>query len=186
MVKLKKKNVRSPIKSLAAILLSAALMLGTATTAFACEIPNDAYKNMISNSENWVTPYKHVEVSIFDLGDGFSSIETTIKEYEIGLQRAAGSITQTKTVEIKNGKEVAATITVSGTFSYDGDSAKVTRSNHTRDVKSGYTETAWSTSESNSGFLSDAVVQASLTVKHENSGKKFSETVKITCDKNGD
>ncbi|WP_312447087.1 hypothetical protein, partial [Lacrimispora sp.] len=79
----------------------------------------------------------------------------------------------------------AATITVKGSFSYNGSNATVTSASHSRSVKSGYTETSWSTNKGGSSTLSDAYVGASLTVKNNSSGKSYSGSAKVTCGKNG-
>jgi hypothetical protein len=90
------------------------------------------------------------------------------------------------TAEIKNGTDVAATITVYGRFSYDGSSATVINYSHSKSIKSGYTESSWTTSKGNSGFLQDAFVGASLTVKETSTSKTYSKSAKVTCSKNGD
>ncbi|GLC79283.1 hypothetical protein [Lacrimispora brassicae] len=179
------KGTKQLSKSILAILLVMVFTFVMATAAFASEALDNANGNIISHSETWVTPYKHVEVTVYDLGDGFTSTEIITDEYGTGLQRASGTKTQKSTVEIKNGSAVAATITVSGTFSYDGSSAKVTDYSHSKSVKSGYTETSWSTNKGGSGLLSDAYVGASLTIKQTSTSKTYSGSAKVTCGKNG-
>lgn len=170
---------------LAAVLV-VIMSLCLAPAAFAAETQEQGTESIISHSVNWVEPNKRIEITEYDLGDGFTATETVVDEYTVGLMRNSGTKTQTKTVEIKNGTSVAATITVSGTFSYDGKDAKVTSYSHDKDIKAGYTETGSGTSKGNSGLLNDAYVSAQLTVKQTSTSKSFSATAKVTCSKNGD
>lgn len=180
------KDMKLSTKAVLAALLVMILTFVMPTMAFASETPDNTNGNIISHSETWITPYKHVEVTVYDLGDEFTSTETITTEHNgSGPLRSSGTLTQSSTVEIKNGSAVAATITVKGSFSYNGSQATVTSANHSRSVKSGYTETSWSTNKGNSGILSDAYVGASLTVKNNSSGKSYSGSAKVTCGKNG-
>lgn len=178
-------NIKKSKAQLAALLVMA-LTFVMPTVAFASETPTDANENIIYHNETWVTPNKHIEVTVYDLGDGFTSTETITTEDVISkLLRASGTKTQNSTIEIKNGSTVAATITVEGTFSYDGNKATVTSYSQSKSVKTGYTQTSWNTQNSNSGLFSDAYVSASLTVKNDNTGKSYSGSAKVTCGKNG-
>lgn len=158
--------------------------LGMTTAAFASEISSNTNGNIISHSETWVTPFKYVEVTVYDLGDGFTATEMVTDD--ISLLRASGTKSQKATTEIKNGSTVAATLTVSGTFSYDGKSAKITDYSSSRSVKSGYAEDSWSTTKRDSSFLyGDARVHSILTVKKNGSSKTYVAFVQVTCGKNG-
>jgi hypothetical protein len=180
------KDTKLSSKAILATLLVMILTFVMPTAAFASETPDNSNGNIISHSETWVTPYKHVEVTVYDLGDEFTSTETiTTERNGSGLLRSSGTLTQSSTVEIKNGSAVAATITVKGSFSYNGSKATVTSASHSRSVKSGYTEASWSTNKGDSSTLSDAYVGASLTVKNNSSGKSYSGSAKVTCGKNG-
>jgi hypothetical protein len=180
------KDTRLSSKAILATLLVMILTFVMPTAAFASETPDNTNGNIISHSETWVTPYKHAEVTVYDLGDGFTSTETITEEYESCLLRASGTKTKSSTVEIKNGSAVAATITVKGSFSYNGSNATVTSASHSRSVKSGYTEDSWSTNKRDSSTLyGDAMVSAMLTVKNNSSGKTYVGNAMVTCGKNG-
>lgn len=144
--------------------------------------------DVIAHSETWVTPNKRIEVTVYDLGDGVTCTETIIDDYGNNLQRASGTKTQTSTVEIKKSTEVIATITVSGTFSYDGKDVKVTDSSYSRSVKLGYTEDSWSTGQRDSNaWVDNAIVNAILIVKERDndSGKSYTGYAYVSCGKNG-
>ncbi len=181
------KDAKLSSKTILVTLLVMILTFVMPTAAFASETSDNTNGNIISHSETWVTPYKHVEVTVYDLGDEFTSMETITTERNGSalLRSSSGTLTQSSTVEIKNGSAVAATITVKGSFSYNGSKATVTSASHSRSVKSGYTETSWSTNKGGSSTLSDAYVGASLTVKNNSSGKSYSGSAKVTCGKNG-
>ena len=167
------------------MLIVVSCSFGLSSVAFAsCYEPVDV-KEIVYYFEEWVTPQTFVATTVYDLGDGFTATQTITTSYA-AVTRASGTLTQTSTVEVKNGTSVAATLTVIGNFSYDGKSATVLSASHSRSVKDGYTETVWSTGSGNSGFLRDAYVTASLTVKQNSTGKSFSETAKVTCSKSGD
>lgn len=173
-------------KRIIATVMVAIMSISLVPAAFAAAPREQKLERVISHSESWVEPNKKVEITEYDLGDGFTAIETVVDEYNVGLTRSSGTKTQEKTVEIKNGTSVAATITVSGTFTYDGKKAKVTSYSQSRTVKPGYTETSWGASKGNSGLLNDAHVSAQLTVKQTSTSKSFSASATITCSKNGD
>ncbi|OUN12026.1 hypothetical protein [Flavonifractor sp. An9] len=173
-------------KRMIATAMVAIMSISLVPAAFAADPQEQKLESVISHSERWVDSNKKVEITEYDLGDGFTAIETVLDEYNVGLTRNSGTKTQEKTVEIKNGTSVAATITVSGTFTYDGKKATVTSYSHSRTVKPGYTETGWGASKGNSGLLNDAYVSAKLTVKQTSTSKSFSKTAEITCSKNGD
>lgn len=176
------------MKRLAKRILTAVLALSLAftfsITSFAVDESTDSGATVISHSETWVTPQKHVTVTVYDLGDGFTATETTVDEY--ALTRATGTKTQTKTYEVKDKSVVAATVTVSGTFSYDGKDCIVVSASHSRTVYSGYTEDSWSTNKRDSSWLyGDAMVNALLVITRNTDGKKFFGNVMVTCGKNG-
>ena len=173
-------------KRIFATVLVVIMSLSLVPAAFAVEPQEQGTEEIISHSVNWVEPNKRIEITEYDLGDGFTATETVIDEYSVGLMRNSGTKKQTKTVDVKNGSSVAATITVSGTFSYDGKKATVTSYSHDKDIKAGYVETGWGASKGNSGLLNDAYVSAQLTVKQTSTSKSFSATAKVTCSKNGD
>lgn len=180
------KDTRLSSKTILVTLLVMILTFVMPIAAFANETPNNTNGDIISRSETWVTPYKHAEITVYDLGDGFTSTETITEEYESGLLRASGTKTKSSTVEIKNGSAVAATITIKGSFSYDGSSAIVTSASYSRSVKSGYTEDSWSTNKRDSSALyGDAMVNAMLIVKNNSSGKTYIGNAMITCSKDG-
>ena len=172
-------------KSLYTTILLTGITFNMTTNIFANDVQPVVTNNqsIISHSETWVTPQKNIEVTVYDLGDGFTATETVTSEYK--LEKASGIKKQTSTTEIKNKSEVAATITVFGEFSYDGKSAKVISYNHSRAIMPGHTEISWNTSKGDSGFLSDAYVKASITVRQTSTSKTFSDSAKVTCDKNG-
>ena len=172
-------------KKMSAVILALVLSLSLCIPAFASDTSVSANQNIISHSEEWIAQNKRMEVTVYDLGDGFTATETITDEYVSGAQRASGTKTQTSTVEVKNGSDVAATITVSGTFSYDGSKATVIDYSHSKSIRTGYEETGWGTAKGNSGFLRDAYVSAELTVKQLSTSKSFSGTAKVTCSKNG-
>ena len=96
-----------------ATLLVTILTFTMSTVAFASETPDNTNGNIISHDETWITPNKHVEVTVYDLDDGFTLTETiTTEDTGFNLLRASGTKTQSSTVEIKNGSAIAATITV--------------------------------------------------------------------------
>lgn len=170
---------------LLAILMTVSLSFGLSSVAFASDYESEDTQDIIYQVEEWVTPQTFVTTTVYDLGDGFTATETITTSYD-AVTRASGTLTQTSTVEIKNGTSVAATITVFGRFSYDGKSATVLSASYSKSVKPGYTETSWSTGQGNSGFLHGAYVTATLKVKQNSTGKSFSETAKVTCSKNGE
>lgn len=177
------KNISKKLVSKAiSVLLITVFTLSMTTAAFANEGSENMQGKVLSYSERW-EPYGHIEVTVYDLGDGFTSTETRTDEFP--LQRISGVKSQKLTVEIKNGSSVAGSVTVSGTFSYDGKSATVTSANCSRTVKSGYTETSWSSGKGNAGLLWDARVEASLTVREKSTSKTYSGSAKVTCSKNG-
>lgn len=179
------KGMKRISKSLTALLMATVLSISAVPTALASNVSESETGQVVSHSEEWVSPNKRVEVTVYDLGDGFTATETITDEYVSGAQRASGTKTQTSTVEVKNGSDVAATITVSGTFSYDGSKATVIDYSHSKSIRTGYEETGWGTAKGNSGFLRDAYVSAELTVKQLSTSKSFSGTAKVTCSKNG-
>lgn len=143
-------------------------------------------ENIISHSVNWVDPNKKVEITEYDLGDGFTATETVVNEYTVGLTRASGTKEQTSTYELKHSKEVVATVTAKGKFSYDGNEAIVVSSDCSRTVKSGYTETQWSTSSQNSSFWTgSARITAILMVEHNDTGRSITGVAEVTCSKDG-
>jgi len=173
-------------KFLSGIMAATIIVCSVTTTAFASGTPGagnepDDEGAIISHNEVWVTPLEYVETTIYDLGDGFTATVTNTTEY--GVSRASGTKTDTQEIEIKDGKTLAATVKVTGTFSFDGSKATVTSASQTRSVKSGYKETGWGTGKSNSTTLSSAYVSATLTVSGNNT--EITKTAKVTCGKNG-
>ena len=173
-------------KKMSAVILALVLSLSLCIPAFASDTSVSANQNIISHSEEWIAQNKRVEVTVYDLGNVFTATETITDEYVSGVQRASGTKTQTSTVEIKNKSVVAATITVSGTFSYDGSKAEVVKSSYSRTISSGYTEDQWATGERDSSLLmGDALVNAILIIKHDETGRTYTGTAQVTCSKNG-
>lgn len=180
------KGMKRISKSLTALLMATVLSISAVPTALASNVSESETGQVVSHSEEWVSPNKRVEVTVYDLGDGFTATETITDEYVSGVQRASGTKTQTSTVEIKNKSVVAATITVSGTFSYDGSKAEVVKSSYSRTISSGYTEDQWATGERDSSLLmGDALVNAILIIKHDETGRTYTGTAQVTCSKNG-
>mgnify|MGYP001861038112 CR=1 FL=1 len=173
-------------KSLYTTILLTSITFSMTTNIFANDIQPVVTNNqsIISHSETWVTPQKNIEVTVYDLGDGFTATETVTSEYK--LEKASGIKKQTSTTEIKNKSEVAATITVFGEFSYDGKSARVIDCSYSKSIKSGYSEISWSTNKRDSSILyGDAIVNASLNVKNNSTGKSYVGLCMVTCGKNG-
>lgn len=153
-------------------------------TSLAVDESTDLDDTIISHSETWVTSQKHIAVTVYDLGDGVIATETTVDEY--GLTRATGIKTQTKTYEIKDKSVLAATITVSGTFSYNGNDCTVDSASQSRTIYSGYSEDSWATGQRDyNWFFGDAIVSASLIITRDTDGKKFPGVVMVTCGVNG-
>lgn len=176
------------MKRLAKRILTSVLAFSLAFTfsisSFAVDKSADSGTTIISHSDTWVTPQKHVAITVYDLGDGFTAKETTVDEYV--LTRATGTKTQTKTYEVKDKSVIAAIVTVSGTFTYDGNDCIVVNASHSRTVYSGYTEDSWSTGQRDyHWFYGNAIVSALLVVTRDTDGKKFVGNVMVTCGKNG-
>ena len=181
-----RRNKAKRFESIAlAIIIAVSFSFGLSSVAFASDYEPEDVQEIIYYAEEWVTPQTFVITTMYNLCDGFVATETITTSYET-ISRASGTLTQTSTVEIKNGTSVAATITVTGRFAYDGSSATVLSASHSRSVNAGYTETSWGTGSGNSGFLHGAYVTATLGIKQNSTGKSFSETAKVTCSKNGD
>lgn len=174
-------------KAKLATLLVMVLTFIMPTMAFASEAPDNADDNIIYHNETWVAPNKHIEVTVYDLGDGYTSTETiTTEDVTSGLLRASGTKTQSSTVEIKNGKTIAATVTVSATFSYDGKTAIVVDSSHSKSIKTGYSEKSYSELARDMSLLyGDAMANTSLSVKDDSTGKAYAGLAVVYCGKNG-
>ena len=159
----------------------------TPAVAFVSEALDNANENIISHNKTWVAPNKYVEVTVYDLDDGFTLTETiTTEDAGFNLLRASGTKTQSSTVEIKNGKILAATVTVKATFSYDGKTAIVTESSHSKSIKPGYSESSYSTLKRDMSLLyGDAMANTSLSVKNNSTGKVYAGIALVTCGKNG-
>ncbi|OUN12024.1 hypothetical protein B5G40_04960 [Flavonifractor sp. An9] len=178
--------MRNMRKAVAAAILVFAMSLTLVPAAFALE-PQEQKKEIVtSHSENWMGPNKWVEITEYDLGDGFTAIKTVVDEYSVGLERASGTKEQTSTYELKHKKELVATVTARGKFSYDGKTAKVVSSSYSRSIEPGYTETQWSTSKQDSSLLTGyARVTAILMVENDDTGRSFTGVAEVTCSKDG-
>ncbi|MDY5415072.1 hypothetical protein [Anaerotignum sp.] len=187
MSKFKSTSVKVISSIISSILVISALTCGSKATAYASERNDGMNGKVISYSIQHISPTKQVEVTVYDLGDGYTATETTVTEDTNMMSRASasGDKTQNKDVELKNGKETAATIKVSAVFSYDGSRAAVKEYNQSKTIRSGYTETAWNTDKGDSTAFKDAFVSAKLTVKNDKTGKSVSGSAKVTCSKNG-
>ena len=157
--------MRNMRKAVAAAILVFAMSLTLVPAAFALE-PQEQKKEIVtSHSENWMGPNKWVEITEYDLGDGFTAIKTVVDEYSVGLERASGT---------------------KGKFSYDGKTAKVVSSSYSRSIEPGYTETQWSTSKQDSSLLTGyARVTAILMVENDDTGRSFTGVAEVTCSKDG-
>lgn len=175
------KNTKISRKILSVSLTAMIMVCGLSTTAFASSTTESQNESIVFHSKEWVTPFEQVETTIYDLGDGFTATVKTTSSY--GMLRASGTKTDTQEIEIKDGKIIAATVKVTGSFSFDGSKATVTSASQSRSVKSGYSETYYSKGQSNSSNFSSAYVSATLTVK--GGSKEFTKTAKVTCGKNG-
>ena len=147
------------VKVISSILVISALTCGSMATAYASEQNDGMNGKVISHSVQHISPTKQVEVTVYDLGDGYTATETNITE--------------------------STNMKVSGTFAYDGSKAVVKDYSQSKGIRSGYSETAWNTDRGNSGAFKDAFVSAKLTVKNNKTGKSVSGSAKVTCGKNG-
>lgn len=173
-------------KLVSTAIMVVALSLCLVPAAFAAEPQEQGTESIICHSVNWVEPNKRVEITEYDLGDGFTATETVVYEYSVGLTRASGTLEQTSTYELKHSGKVAATVTAKGKFSYDGNEAIVVSNSCSRTVKSGYTETSWSSSSQNSSiWTGSARVTAILMVEHDDTGKSITGVAEVTCSKDG-
>lgn len=113
--------------------------------------------------------------SVEDLGDGCYYVETI---YVPAVQTYSSEKVGTKVAQYIASGTTIYTISVTGTFSYDGSSAEATSASGTIAL---YVEGA--TIISRNAYTSGASAYASGTVKYN--GATLSKTVKLTCDKNG-
>lgn len=112
--------------------------------------------------------------NVIDLGDGFYAEETLI----INTYLRSTVKSTSKVWNIKNGSDVIATIEVSGTFSYDGDTVSV----RSKEVVRCDTYDNWSFSQT--GFTSSGgTITLSGKLSKGLSSKNIS--MSLSCDKNG-
>lgn len=182
--------MRNMRKAVVAVILVLAMSLTLVPAAFAAE-PQEQKKEIVtSHSENWIEPNKRLEITEYDLGDGYTAIKTVVDDYSVGLTRAFGTKSGTReessTYEIKYKGHLVATVTAQGKFSYDGQTAKVVSSSYSKSIQPGYTETQWATSKKDSSLLTgSARVTAILTVESDDTGKSFTGVAEVTCSKDG-
>lgn len=108
-------------------------------------------------------------------------IETEIIENE--KIRAAGKVTGTKTTKVKSGTTVLWTVTVTGTFEYDGNHSTCTASS----VSTTVSNSNWKITSS-SASKSGASATAKTTGKRYNNGvavETVTEAVTLVCGSDG-
>lgn len=157
------------MKKLMALLLSLVTVLSMTCVAFAGEMP--------TTSNTYPAEYEY-----FDDG---SYIVTTITESSSILTRASGSKTASKTSKYYSSSGSALwSVTVTGSFSYTGSSAKCTSSS----VSANSYSSLWkinSKSASKSGATAKATAKA---YQYDSNGKyitSVTKTVGLTCSING-
>lgn len=112
--------------------------------------------------------------------------ETYVTETEIAVNekiRAAGKVTGTKTTKVKSGTTVLWTVTVIGTFEYDGSHSTCTTSSVSTTVSSSY----WKIS-SKSATKSGSSATAKATGQRYNNGvvvETHTESVTLVCGSDG-
>lgn len=87
---------------------------------------------------------------------------------------------------MKNGNFLAATCTVKATFSYNSSTATISSSTHSKSIKTGYSEDAYSTLNRDMSFLyGDAIANTYLSVRNNSTGKAYLGIAMVSCGKNG-
>lgn len=77
------------LKVISSILVISALTCGSMATAYASEQNDGMNGKVISYSVQHISPTKQVEVTVYDLGDGYTATETNITESTNMISRAS-------------------------------------------------------------------------------------------------
>ena len=112
-------------------------------------------------------------------------IETTIKENTTFLnafrKASAKSKTATKTSNVKDSHgAILWSLSVTGTFSYDGNSAQCTSCSHQTSTSNG-----WSIQNSSSGYSGNSATATATAKRSGIYGYTMTESITITCSASG-
>lgn len=141
---------------------------------FLLSIKVDAFANNLESS-------KQVEVEKLDNGD---YIETFIEseDSELVTMSAAKTITKTKTAQYKNSSgEVLWSVSIKGTFTYDGKTSKCTSCSHSTTAPSKYwsIKSCTSTKSGNKATATVVALQKGLATN------TVTKTITISCSPKG-
>lgn len=141
---------------------------------FLLSIKVDAFANNLESS-------KQVEVEKLDNGD---YIETFMESEDSKLitMSAAKTITKTKTAQYKNSSgEVLWSVSIKGTFTYDGKTSKCTSCSHSTTAPSKYwsIKSCTSTKSGNKATATVVALQKGLTTN------TVTKTITISCSPKG-
>ena len=154
------------MRKIFAFLLTFIMALSTTCIAFAGEMP--------AQSNTYPAEYEY-----FD--DGSYIVTTITEEPAVSFARAAGTKTASKTATYKSSSGASLwSVTVTGTFSYNGSSAKCTSSS----VSANSYSSLWKIN-SKSASKSGASASATATAKYYDSSTYKSLSVTLTCKANG-
>lgn len=79
------------VKVISFILVISALTCGSMATAYANKLNDGMQGKVISHSIQHISPTKQIEVTVYDLGDGYTATETTVTEDTSMMSRASAS-----------------------------------------------------------------------------------------------
>lgn len=157
------------MRKIFAFLLTFIMALSTTCVAFAGEMP--------APSNTYPVEYEY-----FD--DGSYIVTTITEEPSVSFARATSTKTASKTATYKSSSGASLwSVTITGTFSYNGSSAKCTAAS----VSTNIYNNAWKISNK-SASKSGSTAIATATGKQYKNGSILSQiekTVKLTCSKNG-
>ena len=141
---------------------------------FLLSIKVDAFANNLESS-------KQVEVEKLDNGD---YIETFIEseDSELVTMSAAKTITKTKTAQYKNSSgEVLWSVSIKGTFTYDGKTSKCTSCSHSTTAPSKY----WSIKSCTSTKSGNKATATVVALQKGIATNTVTKTITISCSPKG-
>ena len=141
---------------------------------FLLSIKMDAFANNLESS-------KQVEVEKLDNGD---YIETFIEseDSELVTMSAAKTITKTKTAQYKNSSgEVLWSVSIKGTFTYDGKTSKCTSCSHSTTAPSKY----WSIKSCTSTKSGNKATATVVALQKGIATNTVTKTITISCSPKG-
>lgn len=179
-------NVKKIMSLAVATILTFTMSISSFATTPTTEVPEPKH-NIISQTEEWVSPSQKITTTKFDLGDGYTSTLTETSTYGNPYTRASGTVNKTAHKSLEYQSRSLGYVHVEALFSYNGDTAHVIDSDYTYAfIESDYVMSKWATSEGDSGLLSKAYASVDYRVTKQSTGNwVLNDTCKVTCSKDG-